>query len=67
MPITASINRHPEAESQSATAAAHPEEMKATLDLTIGNALSIIHYQQQKQSSGPGRVAVHRGPCVKSR
>jgi hypothetical protein len=40
MPITASINRHPEAESQSATAAAHPEEMKATVDLTIGNAVS---------------------------
>ena len=33
MPITASINRHPEAESQSETAAPHPEEMKATLDL----------------------------------
>ena len=41
MPITASINRHPEAESQSATAAAHPEEMKATVDLTIGNAVSV--------------------------
>ena len=42
MPITASINRHPEAESQSETAAPHPEEMKATFDLAaIGNAVSV--------------------------
>ena len=31
MPITASINRHPETETQSETAAPHPEEMKADL------------------------------------
>jgi hypothetical protein len=36
MPITASINRHPETENQFETAAPHPEEMKATFDLTIG-------------------------------
>jgi hypothetical protein len=41
MPITASINRHPETENQSETAAPHPEEMKATLDLAIGNAVSV--------------------------
>ena len=41
MPITASINRHPETESQSETAAPHPEEMKATFDLAIGNAVSV--------------------------
>ena len=40
MPITASINRHPETENQSQTAP-HPEEIKATLDLTIGNAVSV--------------------------
>ena len=39
MPITASINRHPEAASE--TAAPHPEEMKATLDLAVGNVLSV--------------------------
>ena len=39
MPITAGINRHPEAASE--TAAPHPEEMKATLDLTIGSVLSV--------------------------
>ena len=41
MPITASINRHPEAGNQSETAAPHPEEMKATFDLAIGNAVSV--------------------------
>jgi hypothetical protein len=41
MPVTASIDRRPEAENQSETAAPHPEEMKATLDLTIGNAVSV--------------------------
>ena len=40
-PVTASINRHPEAENQSETAAPHPEEMKATFDLAIGNAVSV--------------------------
>ena len=30
MPITARINRHPETETQSETAAPHPEEMEAT-------------------------------------
>jgi hypothetical protein len=39
MSITASINRHPETESE--TAAPHPEEMKATLDLAIGDVLSV--------------------------
>ena len=38
MPLTASINRHPETENQSETAA---EEMKGTLDLAIGNAVSV--------------------------
>ena len=41
MPLTASINRHPETENQSETAAPHPEEMKGTLDLAIGNAVSV--------------------------
>ena len=41
MPITASINRHPETENQSQTPAPHPEEIKATPDLTIGNAVSV--------------------------
>jgi hypothetical protein len=41
MPITASINRHRETEIQSETAAPHPEEMKATVDFSIGNAVSI--------------------------
>ena len=40
-PVTASIDRHPEAETQSETAAPHPEEMKATFDLAIGNAVSV--------------------------
>jgi hypothetical protein len=34
MPITASINRHPETENESQNAP-HPEEMKATFDLAI--------------------------------
>ena len=38
MPLTASINRHPETENQSETAAV---EMKGTLDLAIGNAVSV--------------------------
>ena len=41
MPITASINHHLETENQSETAAPHPEEMKATFDLTIGNAVFV--------------------------
>jgi hypothetical protein len=41
MPITANINRHPEIENQAETAAPHPEEMKATIDLAIGNAVSV--------------------------
>jgi hypothetical protein len=41
MPMTASINRPRESENRSETAAPHPEEMKATLDLTIGNAVSV--------------------------
>jgi hypothetical protein len=41
MPITASINRGHERERQSETAAAHPEELKATLDLEIGSAVSV--------------------------
>jgi hypothetical protein len=41
MPITARINRHPETETQSETAAPHPEEMEATFDLAIGNAVSV--------------------------
>jgi hypothetical protein len=41
MPITASYNRHPETEAHSETASPHPEEMKATLDVAIGNAVSI--------------------------
>jgi hypothetical protein len=41
MPITATINRAREFENQSETAAPHPEEMKATLDLRIGNAVSV--------------------------
>jgi|HubBroStandDraft_4_1064222.scaffolds.fasta_scaffold201569_2 hypothetical protein len=41
MPITASFNRRVESEHPSETAAAHPEELKATLDLAIGNAVSV--------------------------
>ena len=41
MPITASINRRLESEHPSETAAPHPEELKATLDLAIGNAVSV--------------------------
>jgi hypothetical protein len=41
MPITASINRRVQSEQPSETAAAHPEELKATLDLAIGNAVSV--------------------------
>ena len=41
MPITANINRHPEIENQAETAAPHAEEMKATIDLAIGNAVSV--------------------------
>ena len=41
MPIAASINRRVESERQSETAAPHPEELKATLDLAIGNAVSV--------------------------
>jgi hypothetical protein len=41
MPMTASINRPRESENRSETAAPHPEEMKAALDLTIGNAVSV--------------------------
>ena len=41
MPITASINRRPESENQSETAAPHPEEMKAELDLRVGNAVAL--------------------------
>jgi hypothetical protein len=41
MPITANINRHPDSESQSDTAAPHPEEMKAAVDFSIGNAVSL--------------------------
>ena len=40
MPITASINRHPETENELQNAP-HPEEMKATFDLAIGNAVSV--------------------------
>ena len=40
MPIRATINR-PNSESQSETAAPHPEEMKATVDLAIGNSVSL--------------------------
>jgi hypothetical protein len=41
MPITASINRRVESEHPSETAAPHPEELKATLDMAIGNAVSV--------------------------
>jgi len=41
MPITASINRGVESERPSETAAPHPEELKAMLDLAIGNAVSV--------------------------
>jgi hypothetical protein len=41
MPVTTSIDRRPKAENQSEIAAPHPEEMKATFDLAIGNALSV--------------------------
>ena len=41
MPITASINRHPETENESQNAP-HPEEMKATFDLAIGNAARLM-------------------------
>jgi hypothetical protein len=41
MPITASFNRRVESEHPSKTAAPHPEELKATLDLAIGNVVSV--------------------------
>jgi hypothetical protein len=41
MSVTANINRLSDSESQSETAAPHPEEMKATVDLTIGNSVSL--------------------------
>jgi hypothetical protein len=45
MPITASINRHPETENESQNAP-HPEEMKATFDLAI----------RQCRADNPGRL-----------
>jgi hypothetical protein len=57
MPITASINCHPETENQSETAAPHPEEMKATFDLTIGNAVSV----KATRADNAGRLG---GSCV---
>ena len=41
MPITASINRRPESENQSQTAAPHPEEMKAEFDLRVGYTVAL--------------------------
>jgi hypothetical protein len=65
MPITASINRHPETETQSETAAPHPEEMKATFDLAIGNAVSVKSWRnpfwRRHHSSAMERCCTHLG------
>jgi hypothetical protein len=53
MPITASINRHPEAESQSETS--NSEEMKATLDLASDRQCRIGQGHCTHHTGGLGR------------
>jgi hypothetical protein len=51
MPITAGVDRDPQAENHSHAAAPHPEEIKATFDLAMGSTVSF------KPLSAPRRLA----------